>query len=91
MKEETNHPVLLTAWTFSLEYCRAGGEGEKGERKRGGGKGREREGERGKRKKKKEREKHTITSSTYNTKRQLRSGKMILMNTPGDCNICMMK
>lgn len=73
MKEETNHPVLLTAWTFSLEYCRAGGEGEKGERKKGGGKGGERgrKGERErKRKKEKEREKHTITSSTYNTKRQ---------------------
>ena len=68
MKEETNHPVLLTAWTFSLEYCRAGG--EKGERKRGGGKG-EREGERGREKEKeREREKHTITSSTYDTKRQ---------------------
>ena len=64
MKEETNHPVLLTAWTFSLEYCRAGGEGEKGERKRGGGKGGERgskgerEGERG-REKERERERET--------------------------------
>ena len=57
MKEETNHPVLLTAWTFSLEYCRAGG--EKGERKRGGGeRGRERE-KGGERKKKKERERNT--------------------------------